>query len=129
MSFLSDFKTIIEADGSINAYVTGGIKFGHLPDDFDISKTWLVWDFKLNQQFDTMNFNNSYSAYGVSITVSANDSVVMNNLSDRVVDYLNGKSTSNFPDIHMVSDNKSIVLSKPYSTYQDQLEFDTIYVG
>lgn len=129
MSFVSDFKTIIEADPSINAMVTGDIKFSHLPEDFDIRKTWIVWDFRSAVQNDTLGHNNCFTQYSIAITVTATDSVVMNNLSDLVVDYLNRTTSSTFIDIAFVSDSKITSLNKPANVYQNALEFNAIYVG
>lgn len=128
MSFLSDFKTIIEGIPSVSA-VTGGIKYVHLPEDFDIRKNWLVWDFRMVEQLNTINFNDAYSNYSISITITSTDSVTCQNISDTCVSYLNGKTTTNFPDIYLISDSKQTTLSKPANTYQNTLEFGAIYTG
>lgn len=129
MSFVSDFKTIITADASINAMATGGIKLGHLPEDFDIRKTWIAWDYRLSEQNNTLNGNDAYSTYSISLTITTTDTVVLNNLSDLVVNYLNAKTTPNFPDIYTISDSKLTTLSKPMNAYQNSIEFGAIYVG
>jgi hypothetical protein len=129
MSFISDFKTIIEADASVNALVTGGIKFDHLPEDFDISQTWIVWNYRTSEQIDSLSQNNCYTVYSVPITITATDSVVMNNICERLTDYLNNISTSNFIDIRLISDSKITTLSRQTNAYQNALEFNAIYVG
>ena len=128
MSFISDFKTIIEGDASLNALITGDIKLTHLQEDFDISKTWLVWDFRLMEQVNTLSNNNCYSVYSIPITVTATDTVVMNNICDRVKTYLNNKRTVNFPDIYLISDSKITTLSRQMNAYQNSLEFEAIHL-
>lgn len=129
MSFVNDFKTIITGDASINAMVTGGIKYNHLPEDFDIKKVWLSWDFSLIEQNNVLNFNAAYSKYSISITMTASDTIVLQNLSDRVTTYLNGISNRMFPDIWALSDNGQTTLNKPTNVYQNSLELNCIYVG
>ena len=51
MNFVNDFRTIIIGDASINALATGGIKFGNLPDDFDLRKNWIAYDYRINEYF------------------------------------------------------------------------------
>ena len=127
-SFVSDFKTIIESDASINASVTGAIKFGHLPEDFDISKVWVVWDYKVSEQANTLSQNNCFTNYTISITVTATDTVVLNNLCDLIVNYLNRINTRNFPDIYLITDSKITTLTKPKNIYQNALEFNAIHL-
>ena len=129
MSFTTSFKTIIEACPSIGTYITGGIKFGHLPEDFDIKKNWLCWDFNLDEQVNVLNGNDAYSNYTVAITLTSNDSVTTENIGDILVNYLNNKSTSDFPDIYVKSDSKTITLNKPANTYQTQFNVGVIYIG
>jgi hypothetical protein len=128
-TFVSDFKAIITADPSINAMITGGIKLSHLDVDYDISKTWLCWDYKVLTQTDTLSKNNCFTEYSIPMTITAPDSVLMNNICDLVINYLNNKTTTNFPDIHLVSDSKTIVLSRTVKSYQNSLEFNATYVG
>jgi len=128
MSFITNFKTIIEGDASINNILSGGIKFDHLPEDFDISKSWLVWNYRVSSQNDSLSTNNCYTVYSIPITVTATDSVVMNNICDLVITYLNNKTTANFPDIHLLSDSKITTLSRQANAYQNALEFEAIYL-
>jgi hypothetical protein len=127
-TFINSFKTIIEGDPSINALLTGGIYFVHLPDNFDISKTYLVWDFRVNEQFNTMDIKNFYSVYTVQVTVTSTDSVLMNNISDLVSEYLNNATSSNFLSIRKLTDNKLTTLAKPKNTYQNSLEFNIVFI-
>lgn len=130
MSFITDFKTIIEADPSINSIVSPTrIKFVHLPEDLDIRQNWLAWDYRITNQINTFGCNNAYTEYSISITLTSTDSVTMNTLSDYVKTYLNNKTTTKFIDIHFISDSKVTTLSKVVNTYQNTLEFSAIYVS
>lgn len=129
MSFISDFKTVIEGDSSVNALITGGIKYGHLPDDWDVKKSWCVWDYRMATQYDTLGANKCYAEYTIAVMITSTDSVKLNAISDLMIDYLNNKTTTNFIDIKLVSDSKLITLSKPTNTYQESLEFTATYVG
>lgn len=128
MSFVSDLRTIMIGDVSINNLITGGINFGHLSDDFDITKSWIAYDFKILEQINFLNSNKAYTTYSIAITVTATDSVVMNNICDLVINYLNNKTTSHFIDIVCMPDSKITTLSKPVNTYQNILEFNAIYI-
>lgn len=130
MSFISDFKTIIEADPSINSIVpVSRIKFSHLPEDWEIHNNWLAWDYQVASQTNSLGTNNCFTTYSISITVTTNDTVVMNQLCDYIIKYLNGKSTTNFIDIVLISDGKLTTLTKPKNLYQNTLTFNAIYVG
>lgn len=129
MSFISDFKTIIEGNASINALVTGGIKFSHLPEDWDVKKNWMVWDYRITDQVNTLGYNNVYINYSILITITATDTIVLNTISDYVRNYLNAKTTTNFVDLNFISDSKITTLSKVVNTYQNTLEFSAIYVS
>lgn len=128
MSFISDFRTIIEGDSSLNALITGDIKFDHLPEDFDISKTWIAWNYRVLDQINSLDKNNCYTTYSIPITITATDSVVMNNICDRVKTVLNDTVTTKFVDIFLVSDSKITTLSRPTNAYQNSLEFNAIYL-
>lgn len=128
MSFITDFKTIIEGDPSLNALVTGGIKFGHLSENFDITKTWVAWDYRIADQVNTFGCNAVYTTYSISITLTATDTIIMNNMNEYLRTYLNNKVTNNFVDIKFISDSKITALNKVVNTYQVTSEYSAIYV-
>jgi len=128
MSFISDFKNIIESDTSLNTLITGDIKFDHLPEDWDITKNWLAWNYRISEQIDTLAENNNFSRYSIAITVTSIDSVVMNNICNVLKNYLNTKQTDKFIDIRFLSESKITTLSRTSNAYQDSLEFEAIYV-
>lgn len=128
MGFITDFKNIIEGDPSLNSLITGGIKFVHLPEDFDITKTWVAWDWRVLEQVNTLGCNNVYTVYSIPVTITATDSIVMNNMADRLRTYLNSVTTDNFINIYFVSENKITTLSRSSNAYQNTLEFNAIYV-
>jgi hypothetical protein len=130
MSFVSEFKTIIEADSSINSIVpVSRIKLSHLPEDWEIQNNWMVWDYSVANQVNSLGTNNCFTMYNILITVTTNDTVVMNTLCDYIIKYLNGKSTTNFIDIFLVNDGKLTTLTKPKNLYQNTLSFNAIFVG
>lgn len=129
MSFVSEFKTIIESDASINEIVTGGIKFGHLPEDFDIRKVWIAWDYEANEQTNDINNNNVFTIYQLFVTLTATDTVVLNNLVEMVKDLLNDTMTGNFIDINFVDETKTTLLGKQVNSYQSQLTFNALFLG
>ena len=128
MSFITNFKTVIEADPSINAIVTGGIKYVHLPEDFDIKKNWLAWDFRIATQEECMNSDIAFTTYALSITMTTTDSITLDTLSQLVLNYLQGYQDTHFFDISLNNDSKITTLSKTANTYQDAFEFLVIYI-
>jgi hypothetical protein len=128
MSFITNFRAIIEGDASLNSMITGGIRFGHLQEDFDISKTWIAWDMKISEQVNCMKGNNAYEVYEIPITATATDTIILNNICERVRDYLNNITTSNFINIRFVSETKITTLSRQVNVYQNSMSFEAIYI-
>ena len=130
MSFINDFKTIIESDPSINSMIpVSRIKYSHLPVDWEIDDSWLAWDYLVANQENCMNGNNSFTTYTIRIIISFNDSFQLATASKYVIDYLNSIYTSHFIDIAFTGDNKLTTLSKPKNLYQNTLTFLAVYIG
>ena len=126
MSIVNDLRTVMTNDPSINLMVNGGIYFKHLPEDFDITKNYIAYDFNISGGEICLNGVNAYNTYTISITITSTDSVVLNTISELLIDHLTGISTNNFVDIQLVSESKITTLAKPTNTYQTSQEWTTI---
>jgi hypothetical protein len=55
MAFIDDIVDVITGDSSINSLVTGGMRYGFLPTDFDNSKNWIVFSHTLQSEDKTLD--------------------------------------------------------------------------
>lgn len=129
MSFQSDIKTIMTSDTSLNEYFNNGvnIKYVHLPEDFDYTENWLVYDYNMSSQIGSMQAAACYSEYALAVAITSNDSALTNTLSEYLISYLNGASYGSVADISFTSDNRTTVLNKAQNLYQNALSFVATY--
>ena len=125
MSFGTNLTTIMQNDASLSGYLTGGIYFENLPDSYDLSKNWLVYSFRKSSQNDCLSQKNVYQTYDITAKIVATDTVMLETISDYLVDYLNGKTEGNIQDTWFVSDNHTIDLEK--SVYMNSIDFQSFY--
>lgn len=130
MSFITDFKTIIEADPSINSMIpVSRIKHSHLPIDWELHNSWLAWDFVAANQENCLNGNNCFTTYTLNITITFNDTLKLDTASRYVIDYLNSiYNQQNFIDIAFTGDAKQVTLDKTKNLYQNTLTFVCIHI-
>lgn len=74
MAFIDDLITAITSDASVNALITGGIRYEELPVIFDTSKDWIVFAYNLDNVIRTKEgFGISYYSVEVQIVSKSMD--------------------------------------------------------
>lgn len=126
MSFSTDLNYIMKTDTSLNAWCTGGIYFENLPENFDLTKDWIVYSFNKVSQESCLNSNLAFMNYVITLKVVGTDTVKVELINDKVVDYLNGNSYSGIQDIIFTGDNHTLDLDK--NIYMNTLTFNALYV-
>ena len=131
MSFQTDIRNVmISASNGALALLQGGadsVKYIHLPEDFDYTKSWLVYDYSVVGNANCINSQPAYTTYQLIVVATTNDSLKTEELSDALVAYLDGLSYSNIADINFESDAKSVALNKAQNIYQNALTFTVTY--
>ena len=127
MSYGKDINTLFLADASLVAYCNGGIRYENLPKEFDLTKSWIAYSFRKNDQTDCLNSKNAYTTYQITAKIVAPDTNTMETISDHLVEYFNGNSQGDIVDIWFTSDDHQVDLEK--RIYMDSLNFDSFYVG
>jgi len=127
MSFGSELNIIMNADPSISSMADGGIFYENLPDNFDLTKTWIGYSFRKTLQTDCINNRNIYTTYSISVKIISNDTEELETLSDLMVDYLNSASGTGISEIWFLSDTHSMDLEK--GIYMNSLEFQSNYIN
>lgn len=125
MSFSTDFKALITADSSINYDIKGGIHWENLPENFEISKNWIVYSFAKGDQESCLTSTAAFTRYNIALKVICTDSIVLERVSDRIVSYLGGNSYGNIADVLFIGDSHSLDLDK--NIYINTLQFNALY--
>lgn len=86
--FLDDFIEFISADTSINNMCTGGIRFDHLPTDFDADKEWIVFGFSINEIYGCAGDKNALTRFDLEIQVVSKNIVVVESLASALNEHL-----------------------------------------
>jgi len=125
MSYGSNIRTIMIGDSSLNAAVDG-IFYEHLPDNFDLTKAWVVYTFSINSQQDCLDTKNVFHTYDLAVRVICNDTNTRESLSDYITDYLNGNDSDGIQDIWFVNSSPTNDLEK--AIYANTLSFSSFYL-
>jgi hypothetical protein len=70
MAFINDLVDVMTGDASINALITGGIRYGFLPIGFDNTKEWLEFSHTLQSEDKTLDCFES-SLYNIETQISS----------------------------------------------------------
>ena len=70
MAFINDLVDVMTGDASINALITGGIRYGFLPTGFDNTKEWLEFSHTLQSEDKTLDCFES-SLYNIETQISS----------------------------------------------------------
>jgi hypothetical protein len=125
MSFSRDLKYVLNADSSTTAYATGGILYENLPENFELSKNWIVYSFNKNSLTSCLSGISLFTTYNIVVKVVTTDTLTLENISDRLVTYLHSSSYGGIQDIIFQNDNHSMDLDK--NIYMNTLQFTSIY--
>lgn len=125
MSFSTDIMYIMNNDASINSYVDGDILYENLPENFELTKNWIVYSFNKTNQLSCLGSNAAITEYNLVIKIVATDTLELESMSDRLVTYLNGNEYGSIRDIVFVGDNHNLDLEK--KIYMNTLTFNCLY--
>lgn len=125
MSFASDLYYIMSNDSSLNAAIDGGIYFENLPDNFDLTKKWILYYYRKTEQTDCIGIKNAFSNYEVTTVVIAPNSADVITISDLVTEKINGQNYGSIIDMNQISDGHSFDNEK--NIYTNSLVFDSIH--
>ncbi len=124
MSFQSDFRTLIVADSSLNTALNNRIFFENIEENYDLTKDWVVYSIKKNEQSDCMNSKMAYLTYTIYLRILSTDTEKINSLGDYIQNYLNHKEQGGIQDIWFINDSHTIDLEKgQYSILQEYRAF------
>ena len=127
MSFGSNFNTIIQGDSSLTGYCTGGIYYENLPDNYSLTKNWLVYSFQKSEQTNCLDSKNAYTTYALTCKLVCHDTGTLETISDYLTTLLNGSTEDGIQDITFRGDIHSVDLEK--GIYINSLDFDSFYVA
>ena len=65
--FIDDLIDMITGDASVNSLSTGGIKYEHLPVDFNSDLDWVVFGYTADNESRTLNGDGSITYYGLEV--------------------------------------------------------------
>jgi len=125
MSFSTDIKYIMDNDTSINTMIDGDILYENLPENFEITKNWIVYSFNKTNQISCLGSSAAITEYNLVVKVVGHDTLEVETISDRLVIYLNGNEYNQIRDIVFVGDNHSLDLEK--KIYMNTLNFNCLY--
>ena len=125
MPFSTDIKTIMTGDSSVNAWCTGGIHYENLPENWQLTKTWLVYSFNVNDEERCMSGSAYITNYNVVVKIVTTDTVLLERISDRLRDVLRGATSGNIRDMYFVTDDHTMDLEK--RIYMNTLNFVALY--
>jgi len=124
MSFATDLYALMLGDSSINAFITGAINYENLPDNFDLSKKWIVYHYRKSSQTDCLTIKNAYTTYELTVIPITQNTLDLVTITDDLIDYLNGKEQGSIVDVTFTGDGHSFDQEK--NIYMNTLTFDVI---
>lgn len=126
MSFATDLAYLMTNDSSLNSWCDGGIHYENLPENFEITKDWIVYSFNKTGQNSCLDSQASFTEYAVIVKIVGNDTVEVETVNDYLVEYLNGNSYNGIQDIIFTGDIHTLDLDK--NIYMNTLNFNALYV-
>lgn len=86
--FLDSFIEFISSDASLNSLCTGGIRYDHLPTNFNADLDWLVFGVGINSVIATIGNKNAITDYNVEMQVISKKAANVENISNRLNDFI-----------------------------------------
>jgi len=126
MSFTTDIRYLMTADTSLNSYCDGGLYYENLPENFDLTDTWIVYSFNKSSQVSCLGSTAALTEYNLTVKIISPSTITLETVSDYIVSYLNGESYGGIGDITFIGDNHSLDLVK--KIYMNTLQFVILYL-
>lgn len=126
--FVDYLVDAISGDSSINALVTGGIRYEHLPEDFNSSLDWIVFGYTGNEETRTLDGAGIITNYGLQVQIISQTMTNVLTLGDMVKTYLTGYDDgANIRDIAFVDDDVAFDLEK--KVYYVTSNYDVLFIN
>lgn len=113
-------------DVSLSAWCDGGIHYENLPENFEITKDWIVYSFNKTSQNSCLDSTPSFFEYSLIVKIVARDTVKLETVNDYLIEYLDGNSYNGIQDILFTGDVHTLDLDK--NIYMNTLNFNVLYV-
>lgn len=126
MSFSTDLYYLMSTDTSLNSYCENGIHYKNLPENFELTKNWVVYSFNKISQLSCLESVILAINYNIFVDIISNSTEDLETISDYLVNYLNGKTYNKISYIIFIEDNHSLDLEK--QLYKNSLIFEAIYI-
>jgi hypothetical protein len=127
MAILTDLIVAMTADTSVNTFATGGIKYDHLPVDFDATKNWVVFGYSSNGNINTIDHINVASEYTLNVQLISPTLATLESTSDVLIDHLISYDVGNLRSITLVDDDLNIDTERVI--YYKTLNFNVLYIN
>ena len=126
MSFSVDLNYLMTNDPSINEWCDGGIQYENLPENFELTKDWIVYSFNKTNQGSCLNSSRAYTEYAIVIKIVSQDTFKLETMNDYLIEYLDGQTYNGIADILFTGDSHTLDLDK--NIYMNTLNFNALYV-
>lgn len=127
MSFQTTIKNIMLADTSVNSLADGGIYFDILPANFNLNKTWIVYNYIESERIDVLSEKNVITMYSFYVKVISPDTTKLLNISDEVNRYLVNYTSTNILDISYLNDNHQNGIVDDTDIFENTIEYLITY--
>lgn len=129
-NFATDFYSLITADPSLNALVDGGIHNQNLVDNWVSDRTvskWIAYEFNRSSNISCLNGSIGLMTYNIDILViqREGESDEIEDISSRLISYLQGNEYNNIIDIAFQSDQRGF--DDQREIYSNTLNFKALY--
>jgi len=126
MSFATDLYAVMIGDASINTEIDGGIHYENLPDNFDLTKKWIVYHYNGREQIDCMKGSKLYEIKDLNVTLITQNTEDLTSISELIKDYLNFTEYGTIMDINFTGDGHTFDQEK--NIYMNTLNFDVMNI-
>lgn len=126
--FVDYLVDAISGDSSINALVTGGIRYEHLPEDFNSSLDWIVFGYTGTEETRTLDGSGIITNYGLQVQIISQTMTQLLTLGDMVKSYLTRYDDgANIRDIAFVDDDVAFDLER--KVYYMTSNYDVLFIN
>lgn len=126
--FVDYLVDALTGDSSINELVTGGIRYEHLPEDFNSSLDWIVFGYTGNEETRTIDGNGVITNYGLQVQVISQTMTNVLTLGEMVKNYLTSYDDgSKIRDVAFVDDDVAFDLER--KVYYQTSNYDVLFIN
>jgi len=126
MSFQTNIASIMTSDAVLNLLVED-ICFDILPLDFELTKDWIVYNYRESERIDVMVQKNVLTKYSLYVKIVSSDTNNLLTITDEVNSYLTKYTDSNVLDIAFVNDNHNAGIVDDKDIFENTIEYTITY--